>query len=340
MVNIYDVAREAGVSRSTVSRVLNNHSGVNEETRQKVLDVMERLSYQPNTNARSLASRETKMIGVITKHIGNTFYADFMKNIHISAEGLGYGTLFCFSNPNNPDSTDYSRALIGKVDGILFVGEKTVSREQLKRLEKSHIPMAIIENEETKHAIISVNIDNFEAAYNATEYLLLLGHRKIAHISGNDSFFELRERARGYKAAFKKNSIPIDESLIQFGRWSAAETMKKTHLLFEQHPDLTAAFCANDIIAAGAVQAAVARGLKVPEDFSVVGFDDMIIPELIPYQLPSITTVRQPKKQMAEYAVKALVDWIETGIISEDKVFQTEFVIRNSTALKKTSLNS
>lgn len=334
MSNIYDVAREAGVSRSTVSRVLNNRSEVNEETRLKVLDAIQKLNYQPNATARSLALSKSNTIGVITKHIANTFYAEFIESIHVTAEKAGYGTLFSFCNTEFKSGIDYTGILNGKVDGIIFVGENTFSDAQLQVLAKNGIPTVVIESKDVGASAISVNINNFEAAYNATSYLIMLGHRKIAHIYGNKDMYEFSERIEGYKAALKKNGITVDERIMQDGNFRAADSMKRAEKLFNSQPDITAAFCANDIMAAGVIQAAISMGKRIPEDFSVIGFDDMIIPELIPFNLPSITTVRQPKKEMAEYAVGAVVDWIENGTKGQNKVFDTDFIIRNSTGPK------
>lgn len=332
MATIYDVAREAGVSRSTVSRVINGKKEVNEETRRIVEEAMRRLDYRPNASARALASQKSYTLGVVSVGLTDPFYSSMIGSIYHSADELGYGTLFCVNNLGKQTKVDYFNILFGKVDGIIFVGENTVSYSELVRLVNAAYPVVLIENNMNIPEIISVNIDNFQGAYNATRYLIQLGHKKIAHMMGRKSSFEAADRLKGYTQALKDYGITMDAGLVKEGHYLFNNAYQCSKELLDERRDVTAIFCANDIMAAAFMHAAMERGLKVPDDISVVGFDDIKDSDLFLKEMPLLTTVRQPRRELAAYAVKTLVGKIERKEKGENKVFNTELVVRESTA--------
>lgn len=333
MVTIYDVAREAGVSRSTVSRVINGKREVNEETRQRVEKAMKKLGYRPNTLARSLALQKTNTLGIVSIGLTEPFFSAFIDGIHDSVDKKGYGAIFCKNDPENEANIDYLSILYGKVDGIIFIGEKAVSRRDLVELVDKGFPVVLIESSFNIPGVTSINVDNYQGAYSAVRYLIQLGHRKIAHIMGRRDYFESRDRLEGYKQALKDYRIDVEEDLIKEGNFIYSDAYECSKELLEK--DFTAVFCASDVMAAAFMRAAIEKGKEIPKDISVIGFDDVENCGLFTRDMPLITTIRQPRYEMANYAVEALIDNISKGVICEDKVFRTKLIVRDSTAFNE-----
>lgn len=334
MATIYDVAREAGVSSSTVSRVINEKKEVNEETRTKVQEAMQKLNYRPNASARTLALHKSYTIGVVSAGLTDPFFSHFVDGIYITADEMGYGALFCENRQQRKTNIDYFQILYGKVDGIIFVGENTVTRSELVRLQDEKYPIALIESNINIPGVIKVNIDNFQGAYNATRYLIQLGHKRIAHITGGRKSFESLDRISGYTQAMQDYGIEADNKLIKEGYFSYSEAYHCAMELMKKPEKFTAIFCANDIMAAAFMHAAMESGFDIPRDFSVIGFDDIKNSDLYIKGMPMLTTIRQPRYEMAAYAVKALISQIHGDEPLDNKVFNTELIIRESTASK------
>ncbi|NLK21701.1 MAG: LacI family transcriptional regulator [Epulopiscium sp.] len=333
MITIYDVAKEAGVSRSTVSRVLNSRKEVKEETRIKVMNTIEKLNYNPNSAARALAMQANNAIGVVAAGLTDNFYAPIIDAIYTCSDKMGYGSLFCKHNSKNTVKVNYLSILFGKVDGIIFIGEKTVERSNLIRFIDGGYPVVSIFNKHNTNipGVVNVNIDNFQGGYSATRHLIQLGHKKIAHIIGDRKSFEALDRFEGYKQALSDYGLDIDHNLIKQGSFSFRDGYHCGKELLASASPMTAIFCASDNIAAGFMHAALEKDISIPKDISVVGFDDINQSGLFLKDMPAITTIRQPRNQMAEYAVAALINQINKNKVEENKIFQTELIIRDST---------
>lgn len=334
MANIYDVAREAGVSRSTVSRVINGKKEVNEETRQKIMDAMQRLNYSPNASARALALQKSHVIGVVAAGLTEPFFSGFIDGIFDSADEMGYGTLFCQNDHRNKTNINYFDVLHGKVDGIIFLGENTVSRSEVVKLADENYPVVMIESNFNIPGLVCVNIDNFQGAYAATRHLIQSGHKKIAHIMGRQNSFEANDRLKGFIQAMEDYGLRADSRLIKTGNFVYNDAYGCSTELLNHPREYSAVFCANDIMAAAFMHAAMEKGVGIPGDVSVIGFDDIGNNDLLIKEMPPLTTMRQPRREMAQYAVEALVRRIEEGTVLESKIFNTELVIRNSTIVK------
>lgn len=328
MVTIYDVARIAGVSRSTVSRVLNDRKEVNNETRARVQDAIRKLNYSPNVSAQALASQSTNTIGVVSFGM-KSFYSNFMDGIYYFADKMGYGTIFGVNNPVNKTRVNYLAMMNGRVDGIIFLGE-TVTRGELVRLLDENYPLVLIENDIRFPGVLSVNIDNYHGAYQATRYLIQLGHQKIAHIMGNPESTGAMERVKGYSQALEDHQLESGSNLIKVGNYLFNDGYRASRELLVECPDLTAVFCANDNTAVALIKAVFEKGLRVPEDISVIGFDDVSDQELLINNMPRLTTIRQPYQEMAKYAVEALIQLINHQESHGNKMFKGELIVRDS----------
>lgn len=332
MVTIYDVARMAGVSRSTVSRVLNDRKEVNNETRARVQEAIRKLNYSPNISAQVLASQSTNTIGVVSFGM-KSFYSNFMDGIYYYADEIGYGTIFGVNNPVNKTKVNYLNMMNGRVDGIIFLGG-TVSRNELVRLLDMNYPLVLIENDIRFPGVMSVNVDDYHGAYQATRYLIQLGHHKIAHIKGNPENHGAVERYKGFSQALEDHNLEFNTNLVKVGNYLFDDGYRASQELLVENPDIEAVFCANDNMAIAFIKAAFEKGLRVPEDISVIGFDDVSDQELLIKSMPRLTTIRQPYQEMAKHAVEALIQMINQKESIANKVFKGKLIIRDSTKQK------
>ncbi len=335
MANIYDVAKEAGVSRSTVSRVINNNSEVSEKTKQRVLVAIEKLNYSPNASARSLALNKNGVIAVVSRYmLSDPFYSKVAEYIYRIADKRGYGIFFCINERDTKSNLNYFRMLYGKADGIIFLGYDSVKREELVKFVDRKYPIVLFENNINIPGIVKVNLDNYYGGYVATRYLIQKGHKRIAHYKGQVESFEVIDRLRGYKSALQDYNISYDNSIVIDGQFSYEEAYNQADKLLK-NKDITAVFCDSDLMAWGFIEKALELGIKIPQDISVIGFDD--INYNLRYDLKGykknmdITTLRQPIYKMSEYAVDALVENIETGNIKDDKIFSPELIEKGTT---------
>lgn len=324
--NIYDVASRAGVSHQTVSRVLNNHPSVRANTRQSVLDAMQHLGYVPNQAARALVTARTKLIGILAAD--TTLYgpAGGVNAMEVEARRAGYVSLTCTINP---DSDEEIRAGIEHlrqlgVEGVIVI--TTHNRPAiLARQLLTSIPVVGIDAE-FNPGELSVEVDNVDAAARATRHLIDLGHRRILHISGPEPSFVARQRSLGYAQAMQAAGL---EPLIVAGDWSSATGYRLGSVVDVGPARVTAVFTANDHLALGLLKACRDRGLSVPAQLSVVGFDD--IPEA-PYFEPPLTTMRQEFRAIGHQAMELLLARL-AGIENLESTFiPLEFVLRQSTA--------
>ncbi len=320
-----DVARLAGVSHQTVSRVLNQHPNVRPQTREKVLAAIRELAYRPNAAARALVTRRTHTLGVIS--FDTTLYgpASMLYGIERAARHAYFVSIASLPALDHRGVLDAVDRFLGQaVEGIIVIAPQTSAVAALNGVP-AHVPLVAV-GCGTRAQIASVAVDNVAGAARATQYLLDLGHQTVHHVGGPGSWLDARERTEGWLQAVRSAGAAEPEVLA--GDWSSRSGYEIGHQL-AQTPDVSAVFCANDHMALGLLRALAERGRRVPEDVSVVGFDD--IPEA-GYFLPPLTTVRQDFGELGRRALRLLVDRISGFETAGSRLpVVPELVVRSST---------
>lgn len=304
MPTIKDIAKKAGVSGATVSRVINNMPNVKPETREKVLKSIKELHYYPNSLARGMRSKKTNSIGLILADITNPFYAETAKTIIELAGRYNYSIILCNTNNDLDEQKKYIDVLLQrKVDGFIFASVHCKD-PSLNPVVDSKVPY-ILYNRRMVHNdnINYVVLDNELGAYIAVEHLYNLGHRRIALIRGPNIFSTGRERYSGYVKALKAFGLAYDENIVVQGRYNEKQSYDAAVKLISADNPPTAIFASNDLMALSALEAIISSGLKVPDDISVVGFDDI---EIASHSAIQLTTVSQNRNMMAEIAIDSL----------------------------------
>lgn len=321
-MNIKDVAKKAGVSVVTVSRVINGVSTVRKNNRDKVIRAMEELNYQPNHAARVLASGKTRVIGLTIGSLNDTFLEGVVKAINEKLVDYGYVLALSVVPIGSKDSFLFQKE---RVDGVILLCP-TDEEAMVKQLEKQGIPYVLIDNQDT-HDVVSVVVDNVKGGYDATKHLLDLGHKKIGHIAGPSIYLSSREREKGYKDALQEAGLKpyvmaygdfrMDDGFTIVKEWIAEDTLP------------TAIFAADDFIALGAINALMDSGYRVPEDVSIIGYDDQAFAS---QYVPKITTVKQPAQAMGEKGVDLLMRLIKRKPMKQKQFrLQPNVIIRQST---------
>lgn len=330
-ITIIDVANEAGVSYSTVSRVVNNKTYVNAETRQKVLQAMTRLGYQANLQARSLAGGRSNVIGLLVIDLTTQYMGEIIQGIDDVLAANQYELMLYTTHRRKTKESAYVNMMTrGLADGLLIVLPRE-PEAYLESLRQRDFPYVLIDQLGTDDADLSVVAANREGGYEATEHLINLGHRRIGIVTGWMDMISARQRLEGYEAALADYGIPYDPDLVYVGDFSQPGGFNGASYFLEMAAPPTAVFASNDILAMGVYDAARMYGLNIPGRLSVVGFDDI---PLAAVSSPKLTTVRQPLQEMGRVATQLLLDLINAP---EEKprsiVLPTELILRESTAL-------
>jgi LacI family transcriptional regulator len=333
-LTLEDIARLSDVSRSTVSRVINSDAKVKEETRLKVLKVIQSIDFQPNLAARGLATGRTNVIGVIIPARVSVIFADpyfpvFLQGVSSACNNRTYSVMLWLAEP------DYERRMIprilhnGLVDGVV-VASTLMDDPIVKSLFESNMPFILI----GRHPSMDVNfldVDNLQAARKATLHLLRLGYKRVATITGSQDQVAGFDRYQGYLNALQDYDRTIRPELVADGDFTEEGGYHAMARLLPQKPD--AVFAASDMTAYGAMRAIHEANLRIPEDVAVVGFDD--IPASA-RTIPALTTVRQPVQQMGSKAAEVLINVIENDINTTQKlIMDTELVVRESCGASK-----
>src|SRR5258708_6702315 len=303
-VTIKDVARESGVNISTVSRALNHSYGVNEQTREHVAAVAARLNYRPNRVARGLVTGRSHSLGLILSDIRNPFFAEVARGAEDAPRAGNCDLVLCNSDLDADKQMHYVQSLLEKrIDGILMNSVSALSREQQAQLTASDVPIVLLTRPASNHVFSTVCANNEAGGAMAAQYLLDLGHRKIAHLTGPKQHGNLSDRTRGFVRTLRgaKNAI---HPIVRYGKFNFAGGAELTRKLLDAHPDITAIFAANDVMAFGVVKTALERGLRIPEDLSLIGFDNIEFSGIVH---PPLTTIHQPKYEMGHAAVEILL---------------------------------
>lgn len=327
MSNINDVAKFAGVSRSTVSRVIRKDPNVNIKTRQLVLDAIRELNYAPNTSARALAGRKTKTIGIISGFsLNDPFYSIMVERICYRSYQRDYNTLISVNLENESSAQRQIDMMWGKVDAYIFIGSLSICKEDIKRLLENNIVVATFKTGEQLEGVINVDIDNQISGYKAINYLLHKGYDKIAYLYGRLDNGETQLRMKGYMEALKEANITFDESFCFEGKFNYKSAYDITEQIMKKSP--TAIFCENDVMAHGVMRRLKELNCKIPEDVAVMGFDGI---QFNNYEsLVKLTTVQQPLEKMAEYLVDIVIKSLNREQVCNSKIFDTEILERET----------
>lgn len=340
-VTIKDIARALGISTSTVSRALRDSYEISPETKQLVLDCAEKLNYRPNPIALSLKERRSRSIGVIVCEIANNFFSQVINGIESIAYDRGYNVIVSQSRESyEREVIDLQYLASRSVDGLLIsLSTETNDLSHLKSLHAKGFPIVFfdrITEEINTHRVI---VDNFRGAYDATEHLIKNGHKRIAVISNSEFLSITHERVAGYKEALIANGHEVNEHYVQhcfYGGMIFEEIEDAINKLFTQRNKPDAIFATSDKLTTGCLKTLKRRGLKVPDDVSVVGFSNTDIAELID---PPLTVVRQPAIEMGKAAIELLLQLIESKRPIkefEKRILTPELQIRES-SIKKTA---
>ena len=326
-----DVAREAGISVSLASRILGNYGYFSEETKSKVLKAAKKLNYKPDVIARGLKTRQTKAIGVIVSDILSFFFTTLVRGIEDVASQSGYSVILCNSDEDPIKERDYLLALYERnVDGLI-VSPSTGNHSYLKKLSRGGMPLVLVDRGVRGLKVPTVIVDNEAGYYEAVNYLISLGHHRIGIITGLKGVMTSEERLAGYKRALEENGLPLKEELIKEGDYQRKKTRKVTQEFLRMKNPPIALFVCNEPMTSGALLTLRENKIKIPEEMTIIGFDD---PAWAPLTEPALTTVSQPSYSMGTLACQTLLKEIRgvdrTKMPLEHIILKPKLVIRES----------
>jgi LacI family transcriptional regulator len=327
-ITILDVAKKAGVSFGTVSRVLNDDVHVKPETRKRVLEAIDRLGFVANRHARILAGGKAGTIGVVVPDLGTEYIGEIMRGVDAEMGPIGRDLILYTTHRDPEKEAAYvATCLDGMADGMLLVLPRNPS-DFVPRLVKRKFPFVFIDHQGTGKDTAAVGAANWQGGYKATEYLIGLGHRRIGFITGWKDVEAAQNRLKGFQSALRTNHIAEDPDLKFEGTFAQSDGYNGGLFFLKLKNPPTAVFASNDVMAMGVIDAARERGLRVPEDLSVVGFDDIHQASEVH---PALTTIRQPLEKMGRVATQMLLEMLRNPGGRIDRIeLPTELVIRDS----------
>lgn len=332
LITKIDVARLTGVSHMTVTRVMHDSPLVVAATRKKVLAACRRLNYRPNLIARSLRMHKSHVLGVIVPTLRHSYYARLISAIEADLKKLGYHILVTQVKDMDLSSDHFSFLAGQRVEGI-FVFAGLRDRSVFDYLRSTNIPVVFLDNPGQKGTVF-IGTDDYQGALNATNHLLDLGHKRIAHLAGKADVYTAQQRLAGYLAALKAHGIKSRKEDIIFTNYGLDGGYQAAEKLFQSGKKYTSVFCANDYIAVGLLSWAYNHGIKVPEQISVIGFTG---DEIGAYSTPPLTTMVQHTDTIGAEAVKHILALIEDRSMSSRILVKPELLIRMSTAKVKST---
>ncbi|HLG76000.1 MAG TPA: LacI family DNA-binding transcriptional regulator [Ktedonobacteraceae bacterium] len=333
-ITIFDVADEAGVSYSTVSRVVNNKSNVHPETRERVLRTMAQLGYVGNVPARSLAGGSSHVVGLLVDHLNTSYMGEIIRGIDEVLDANNYNLMLYTTHRRKTKESAYVTKLTRNfADGLLLILPRN-EKAYLETLHQRRFPHVLVDYQGYNQQVPSVITTNRKGAYDATTYLIKIGHSRIGFITGTMEFGCAQERLAGYKDALKDHSLPFDPELVREGDFLQPQGYHCAQQLLSLPTPPTALFVSNDVMAFGAMEAARERGLHLPMDLSIIGFDD--IPQAA-HVHPTLSTVRQPLEEMGRSAARLLLKYIANPLAEVERIeLPTELIIRESCQVPRT----
>lgn len=323
------IAVRARVSVGTVSHVINNSAGVREEVRKRVLDAIERLGYQPSLLARGLRRNQTTILGVIIPDISNPFFPLVVRGVEDIAYQNSYRLMLCNTdNDAQKEQVYFDELRAYRMAGLIVIPSANSRLVPMAAATGGEIPVICLDRCPEGWKGDTVTVDNAEGAYQAAKYLLELGHRRIATITGQPHVTSGVERLKGFKRALREAGVNIAPEYIQEGRFDRLSGYEKGLMLLQFSPRPTAIFAANDLIALGVLGALREMGLRCPEDVSLVGFDDQ---EMASFTNPALTTVAQPAYQMGARAAALLFERLHgENVPAQQVVMKATLRVRDS----------
>ena len=322
MATINEVAKLAGVSKATVSRVLNKHP-VSSETYAKVMKAIRDLKYQPNAQARGLSLRQAKVIGLIAPDLQGVFYGPIIIGIEQVLHRNDFNLIV-----SRAESKEYRLAKMlkeKKVDGLIIATPRRIGEKGIVALKRDNFPVVVIDGN-VGEQVSSVEIDSYLGAFQATEHLVKLKHTRIAVISSPSSFKESQERLLGYQDALAQHDLPFDDELIREGDYMLTSGEREMAKLLALTPPPTAVLAFSDLMAIGAIHCLFKKGFSVPKDMAVVGFDDSFVAKTF---YPPLSTVRQPIMEMGIVAARKML-----AILSGEETETTHVILQTSLVVR------
>lgn len=327
MATIKDVARHAGVSSATVSRVLMNQGNVSAKTAAAVQKSIAQLGYHPNALARQLRRQHTQTIYVIIPSIDNTFFSEVYRGIESEALAHHYQAFLVNTNNDKNQENLFLSALVQKqTDGIISLSAAAATGVIERQV--AGLPMVIACQYLEDGSLPNVAIDNIAAAKEAVTHLLDLGHRNIGCLSGPATNVLYRDRLTGYLRALAEHDIPVNMGYVSYGNSTLQSGYDRGLELLLGHPEITAVFAAGDVMAIGSMKAARKLGRRIPQDYAVVGFDDLDITRFCD---PPLTTIHQPMFEIGKYSMQTLLDLIEGKPTQNQRLLEYRLIVREST---------
>lgn len=322
---VKEIAAIANVSVATVSRALQRPEVVSEETRRRIHEVVKRLGYTPNAMARNLRTARTRLVVALLPDIANPFFSEVIRGIEQVAYENGYSVLLGETQSSLVREQSYADMVAARqADGIITMFHRVPPIPVEGRLPVVNACEYVKDS-----SISSVYVDNVAAASAAVDYLVTLGHRDIAFVAGPATSPICVDREQGYRLALQRADIPANPALLAVGDFSIEAGERAVELLLSQGQSFSAVFCSNDEMAIGAMRALLSRGLRIPEDVSVVGFDDIRFSR---YTSPALTTVSQPKTALGREAMTMLIEILnDPEVPPRKRVLSAELVVRGST---------
>lgn len=327
--SIKDIARIAGVSHSTVSRALRDSPLIPAETAERIKKVAQELGYRASAVARSLVTRKTEAIGVVVTSIADPFNGEVVAGIEEVANEHGYSVILATSQADPQREMAVARSFHERrVDGIV-VASSRVGALYLPTLSEMEVPVVLLNNQHPSEFVRSVSIDNVDGARQVADHLIGLGHTEIAYIGDESGLESDAERLRGLTDAMTSAGLSLRPEFVVRGDGKPEAARRKAFELLASNPRPTAILCYNDMSALGVLKAASMRSIRVPEDLSISGFDDLFFAALMQ---PALTTVRQPMRELGRSAMQLLVDLLNGSEPEKTQLVKGELVVRQSTA--------
>jgi LacI family transcriptional regulator len=342
-VTIKDIARELGISPSTVSRALKDHPDISKDTKKAVNELADKLNYQPNIVALNLRQKKTNTIGVIIPEVVHFFFSTVISGIEDVAYSAGYNVILAQSNESYVREVAHVKTMFNsRVDGMLLsLSRETTNFDHVESIISKGVPIVFYDRMYNSPTSSKVIVDDYAGAKEAVNHLIDQGCKKIAHIMGAPNLIISIDRLRGYKDALKENKMEVKEELIipsDSGTFEEGKSL--TQKLLSSKVAVDAIFCNNDPLAMGAMVAIKEKGLKIPQDIAIVGFSNWFFGGLMD---PALTTIDQPGFEMGQEAARLLIRQIDTKLkddfepVHETKVLKTQLIIRESSMKKQAS---
>ena len=322
------VAEKAEVSVNTASRAINNKPDINEETKERVLKIAQDLGYVRNDTAVALRTKKTGTIGVVIADNKNPFYAEVLNGMEVAARKKNYHIILANTQRDYRKEEEAINLLLNKrVDGLLIAPVQDRD-DDIKKLIEANIPFVIVGRDFNDIDLDAVYNDEVKGGFLATEYLIKKGHKKIAFINGVLHKSPAKGRLKGYKKALKECEIPFNDALISVGDIDVKDGYERTKQMLKKNLDFTAIFAYNDMMAFGAMQAIKEKGLRIPENIGLVGYDDILFSSLIS---PALTTIKLKKQELGVESVKLLLSRINRAHKKTKKIMlDVELIVRET----------